>query len=49
VDERLAASLHERAHGLCYIASSVAFPVGCEPKLVLAAETLAASPQADGA
>jgi organic hydroperoxide reductase OsmC/OhrA len=49
VDERLAASLHERAHDLCYIASSVAFPVGCEPKLVLAAETLTASPQADGA
>jgi len=49
VDDRLAASLHERAHDLCYIASSVAFPVGCEPKLVLAAETLTASPQADGA
>ncbi len=49
VYERLVALLHHRAHDLCYIASSVAFPVGCEPKLVLAAETLTASPQADGA
>jgi organic hydroperoxide reductase OsmC/OhrA len=34
VDEELAARLHDRAHELCYIASSVAFPVGCEPRLV---------------
>jgi organic hydroperoxide reductase OsmC/OhrA len=49
VDERVAAQLHHRAHDLCYIASSVAFPVGCAPKLVVAAETVTASPQADGA
>ncbi len=33
-DEDLAARLHHRAHELCYIASSVAFPVGCEPRFV---------------
>jgi len=49
VDEQLAARLHDRAHELCYIASSVAFPVGCEPKLVRASGTSMASPQADGA
>src|ERR1051325_5868725 len=31
VDAVLAEALHHRAHDLCYIASSVAFPVGCEP------------------
>jgi organic hydroperoxide reductase OsmC/OhrA len=24
-------ALHERAHGLCFIANSVNFPVRCEP------------------
>ena len=48
-DHKLAASLHKHTQKLCYIASSVAFPVGCEPTLVLAPEKLTASPQADGA
>ena len=30
-DRALAASLHERAHHLCFIANSVNFPVACEP------------------
>jgi organic hydroperoxide reductase OsmC/OhrA len=30
-DAALAAHLHERAHQLCFIASSVNFPVRCEP------------------
>jgi organic hydroperoxide reductase OsmC/OhrA len=30
-DRKLAASLHERAHHLCFIANSVNFPVTCEP------------------
>ncbi len=34
VDEALVAHLHERAHELCYIASSVAFPVRCDARLV---------------
>lgn len=29
-----ALALHERAHELCFIARSVAFPVGCEPVVV---------------
>ncbi len=33
-DEGLVAHLHDRAHELCYIASSVAFPVRCEARLV---------------
>jgi organic hydroperoxide reductase OsmC/OhrA len=51
VDEDRAARLHDRAHELCYIASSVAFPVGCEPRLVANAATPPPSPvpQADGA
>ena len=49
VDETLAARLHDRAHELCYIAGSVAFPVGCEPRLVLSAESPTATAQADGA
>lgn len=49
VDEQLAARLHDRAHDLCYIASSVAFPVGCEPKLVVTSHIAMATPQADGA
>lgn len=36
VDEELVARLHERAHELCYIASSVAFPVSCDSQLVVA-------------
>ena len=32
----LAAQLHERAHHLCFIASSVNFPVRCEPVIRLA-------------
>ena len=31
----LAQSLHHKAHEDCYIASSVNFPVGCEPTTVL--------------
>lgn len=30
-DAALAASLHERAHHLCFVANSVNFPVRCEP------------------
>ena len=30
-DRELAASLHERAHRMCFIANSVNFPVTCEP------------------
>ena len=33
-DETLAHALHERAHGACYIASSVNFPVRCEPVIL---------------
>lgn len=32
-DTALAAALHDRAHALCFIASSVAFPIRCEPAL----------------
>lgn len=32
-----AAALHERAHHLCFIASSVNFPVRCEPRFEIAA------------
>lgn len=32
-DQELAASLHERAHERCFIASSVNFPVRCEPRV----------------
>ena len=32
-DEALVNGLHHRAHDLCYIASSVNFPVRCEPTL----------------
>lgn len=50
VDEALAAQLHHRAHDLCFIANSVSFPVGCEPRLVvISADALPATPQADGA
>jgi organic hydroperoxide reductase OsmC/OhrA len=49
VDEQLVERLHDRAHELCYVASSVAFPVGCKPKLVLADDAIVSSPQADGA
>jgi organic hydroperoxide reductase OsmC/OhrA len=37
-DPELAASLHARAHALCFIARSVAFPVTCEPEISVAAE-----------
>jgi organic hydroperoxide reductase OsmC/OhrA len=32
-DKDLALKLHDRAHHLCFIASSVNFPVRCEPSL----------------
>jgi len=32
---QLAEALHERAHAMCFIASSVIFPVRCEPQLVV--------------
>jgi organic hydroperoxide reductase OsmC/OhrA len=35
VDPARAASLHERAHALCFIARSVNFPVECRPTLRL--------------
>jgi organic hydroperoxide reductase OsmC/OhrA len=34
-DAGLAAALHRKAHGLCFIARSVAFPVECEPTLFI--------------
>jgi organic hydroperoxide reductase OsmC/OhrA len=34
-DAVLARALHEKAHHLCFIASSVNFPVGCEPEIVV--------------
>jgi organic hydroperoxide reductase OsmC/OhrA len=49
VDEDLARRLHERAHDLCYIASSVAFPVACEPRLVVRSDAVVTTSQADGA
>lgn len=33
-DPSLALGLHERAHAACFIAASVNFPVGCEPRIV---------------
>ncbi|MGK5557087.1 OsmC family protein [Actinomadura kijaniata] len=33
-EEERARALHERAHGLCFIANSVNFPVRCEPAFV---------------
>jgi organic hydroperoxide reductase OsmC/OhrA len=32
-DAVLAAALHRRAHELCFVARSVAFPVDCEPRV----------------
>jgi organic hydroperoxide reductase OsmC/OhrA len=32
-DAELAASLHKKAHEMCFIARSVAFPVECEPTI----------------
>ncbi|MEP6783021.1 MAG: OsmC family protein [Acidobacteriota bacterium] len=32
-DARLAESLHDRAHHLCYVANSVNFPVRCEARI----------------
>lgn len=37
-DPAVTAKLHERAHDLCFIASSVSFPVECEPKVEVRAE-----------
>lgn len=34
-DPKLALSLHEKAHGMCFIARSVRFPVTCEPTVNL--------------
>ena len=34
-DPGLARALHEKAHHLCFIASSVDFPVTCEPEVAL--------------
>jgi organic hydroperoxide reductase OsmC/OhrA len=50
VDTALAEALHDRAHNLCYIASSVAFPVGCKAELIVRpADALTPTAQADGA
>jgi len=38
-DPELAMALHARAHALCFIARSVAFPVTCEPRVQVAAGT----------
>ncbi|MDY0240815.1 MAG: OsmC family protein [Rhodospirillaceae bacterium] len=35
-DRRLAETLHEHAHKLCFIARSVNFPVGCTPTIAMA-------------
>jgi organic hydroperoxide reductase OsmC/OhrA len=32
-DPRLAQTLHEAAHQMCFIANSVSFPVFCEPSI----------------
>jgi organic hydroperoxide reductase OsmC/OhrA len=32
-DASLAASLHQRAHAMCFIARSVSFPIHCEPSV----------------
>lgn len=32
-DPAVAASLHEKAHALCFVANSVNFPVRCEPRI----------------
>jgi organic hydroperoxide reductase OsmC/OhrA len=32
-----ARSLHEKAHGMCFIANSVNFPVRCEPEIQIEA------------
>ena len=34
-----AEQLHERAHGLCFVANSVNFPVSCEPTLAVGERT----------
>jgi organic hydroperoxide reductase OsmC/OhrA len=36
-DEALARDLHHRAHELCFVASSVNFPVRCDPRVTRAA------------
>jgi organic hydroperoxide reductase OsmC/OhrA len=35
-DPELATQLHQRAHAMCFIARSVAFPVACEPRIISA-------------
>ena len=37
-DVELAAALHEEAHGVCFIANSVNFPVRHEPVITIAAD-----------
>jgi organic hydroperoxide reductase OsmC/OhrA len=37
-DPDLAKALHEKAHDLCFIASSVNFPVKCEPEIMTSRE-----------
>jgi organic hydroperoxide reductase OsmC/OhrA len=44
-----ARALHERAHDLCFIASSVRFPVRCEPELRVAERRETAGEAARGA
>jgi organic hydroperoxide reductase OsmC/OhrA len=34
-DTSLAIALHERAHAMCFIANSVAFPITCEPTVAI--------------
>ena len=34
-DAGRAAHLHETAHAMCFIANSVSFPVGTEPKILV--------------
>jgi organic hydroperoxide reductase OsmC/OhrA len=41
-DPAAADALHERAHHLCFIASSVNFPVRCEPRVAVEDEAAAA-------
>ncbi|HLL20667.1 MAG TPA: OsmC family protein [Kofleriaceae bacterium] len=39
-DRERAAALHEEAHATCYIAASCAFPIRCEPTIVVGEATL---------
>ena len=40
-DPVVARELHHRAHSMCFIASSINFPVRCEPRLEIDAEIVA--------